>query len=256
MVPPYRRGVVADESVSTLEFQRRLVFSLLKPAVRLARRFRLPLKDFEHLCRLACFEEYRRRGGLSHADLSRTFGLSLRTIGNLERAYRADFFAPERELAQRRRVEDALRAGHATVAAVADVVKVDAAEAERLLEVLVAGGRVQRDGSPGEAARYRLDPAYRNLMRADLDARVDGVNHQLDVMFETLRCRLLGDDGPALGRTLSFQGRDEDVAAMAETLVRALRAACGDVDDRAQEHGGDRAFAVTLALAPVGEDER
>jgi hypothetical protein len=234
--------------LSALELQQRLVFSLLKPAVRLCRRFRLPLKQFEALCRLAYFEELRRKGEMTHAEMARVFGTSLRTIGHLERQYRGNFFTPEDEEERRRRVEAVLRDGPATAAAIAAALREPAEEVEPLLQSLRAAGRVLADGGT-----WRLDPAFRSLVRADFDARVDGLNHQLEVVVEALRCRFLGGDGPSVARTLSFVGRPEDVERFCRELVRVLRDGCGEAEEAALAEGAAdrREFAVTLALAPA-----
>lgn len=245
---------MTTEAVSHLEAQQRLVFSLLKPAVRLCRRFRIPLKQFEALCRLAYFEEHRRRGGMTHAEMAKAFGLSLRTIGNLERQYRSNFFAPEDELERRRRIEGVLRGGPATAAAVAAALREPAGDVERLLVSLTAAGRVRVE--PGSAPPlYRLDHRFRSLVRSDFLARIDGLNHQLDVIGAAVRGRLLGGAGPALARTLSFIGRPEDVERFCKSLVDTLRRGCGEVEEQALQAGGYAEYGVTLALAPTSEDE-
>lgn len=117
-------------------------------------------------------------------------------------------------------------------------------------------GRAPLTNRAASPARYALDPAFKSLVRADLQARVDGLNHHLDAVYAAIRCRLVDEDGPALARTLTFAGRPEDVEALAESLVQALRAGCGEVDDRAQQTGAaQRTFAVALALAPLDPKE-
>ena len=57
---------------------------------------------------MAYFEEVRIRGGASQNETATLMGKSLRTIGNLERQFRSDFFAPARELEFARDVEAVL----------------------------------------------------------------------------------------------------------------------------------------------------
>jgi hypothetical protein len=206
------------------------------------------------LCRLAYFEELRRRGEMTHAEMALLLGTSVRTIGHLERQYRGNFFAPEEDEEQRRRAEAVLRDGPATTAAVARALRAPEADARALLEALRAEGRVEFDAD-AEPPAWRLHPSFRGLVRADFNARVDGLDHQLAVLIEALRCRFLDADGPSVTRTLGFVGRPEDVERLCRDLVRATRNAVVDVEEAGLRAGGTREFAVTLALAPARPEE-
>jgi hypothetical protein len=238
-------------SASATELQRRVVYSLLRPAVRLARRFRLPLKTLEELVRLAYFEELRRGRGLAQSEVARIFGKSLRTVGMLEKQARGDFLAPEREVELTRRVEDALDTG-STADAVADQLGEPVDAVERVVAGLLGAGRAERlpDG------RVALDRSYVSLVSEALVARVDGLNHQLDVLVSAVSARFLNGRGPATARTLSFVGTDEIIEALGAELARLARQKCGDAEEAALEAGGHRDFGFTFALAPLDEDDQ
>lgn len=238
-------------SPTVLELQRRLVFSLLRPAARLSRLFRLPLGTLEDLCRLAYFEEVRRGGATPQAEVARIFGRSLRTVGQLERASRENFLAPEHEVERTRRLEDALEAGPLTAAEAAERLGESADELRGVLEGLAAAGRVDRlaDG------RFALDHTFVSLVRQDLTARIDGLNHQLDAVTAALLTRFFNPSAPTLARTLSFVADPATIEALGQRLAREMRAACGDAEEAAlvegRAEGRVERYAATLALAPM-----
>ena len=239
--------------------QRRLVYSLLRPAVRLCRLFRLPLKALEELARLAYFEELRGRGEATQAEVAELLGTSLRTVTNLASRYRGDFLSPEHEVEAARRIEAALTEGPAKAAELAAKVRLTEADVSRLLAGMDGAGRVRRqdDGQPD--ARWEIDWRYVSLVEDDVQARIDGLNHQLDVVLATIRTRFLagptaqGVDAPpaAMARTLSFVCTSEGMQTLADDLVRHLRRRCGDAEEDALRAGARDPYAVTLALAPM-----
>lgn len=233
--------------LSVLELQRRLVYSLLRPAARLSRLFRLPLKTLEELIRLAYFEELRRGGAVPQSEVARVFGKSLRTVVQLEREYRDDFLAPAHEVERTRRVEDALEGGPLRAAEVAGRLGEPADEVRCLLEGLAAAGRVARDADD----RYVLNRAFVSLVRDEIGARVDGLHHQLDVVTAAVVTRFLDGARPTVARTLSFVAAPEDVERLGQTLARAFREACGAAEDAALHKGGHARFGATFALAPM-----
>ncbi len=240
-----------SEPIEAPELQRRLIFSLLRPVVRLSRRFHLPLKTLEELCRLAYFEEIRRRGEIPQAEVARRFGKSLRTIGSLERRYRSNFFAPEEELEFARRVEERFEEEPSSVEEIAEGLNSSLDEIRRVVESLSAAGRL-KESSP---ARYSIERSFRSLMREDLKARIDGLNHQLDIIAAAVRARFLAPRGNAIARSLSFVAHTEDMEALGDTLIKALREQCGAAEEAALKRGSFQQVGVTLALAPMETDD-
>ncbi len=230
--------------------QRRLVYALLRPAVRLARRFRLPLKALESLCRLAYFEELRLARGLPHTDIARALDMSPRTVATLEKQLRGDFLAPAREVEFARRVEDALGEAR-TVEAVAADLDAPPDDVRRTVEGLVGSGRVRALGDD----TFVVDRAYVSLVEDALAARIDGLNHQLDVIAAAVVSRFLNGPGPSLARTLSFVADPARVEQLADRLARELRRQCGDTEEEALRDGAHENYALTFALAPTDVDE-
>src|SRR5512134_1051137 len=92
------------------ETQLRFVYSLLKPAVRAAARFRLPIKTLVELVRLAYFEHLARQG-LSTAEIAARLGQTTRHMQSLARRLETDFFRAERGAGLVREVEAFVAAG-------------------------------------------------------------------------------------------------------------------------------------------------
>ena len=231
-----------------------MVFSLLRPVARLSRLFRLPLGTVEDLCRLAYFEELRRGGATPQSEVARVFGRSLRMVGQLEREYRDNFLAPEREAERARRLEDALEAGPLTSAEAAQRLAEDPYELRGVLEGLAAAGRVHHLADD----RFALNHAFASLVRADLTARIDGLNHQLDVVTAALLTRFFDEKAPTIARTLAFVADPATVEALGQRLAREMRTACGEAEDAALDSGRARRYGATLALAPMAvlEEDR
>jgi transcriptional regulator with XRE-family HTH domain len=260
MVQPMSTTPPTDGPAPVLELQRRLLFSLLRPAARFCRTFRIPAAVFEDLARLAYYEELRRRGGLSQAQAAAASEVSLRTVSRLERSLGTEFLAPEDEVELERRVEHLFEADTLDAEqAVARLPDVPANVVQRLLDSLTAAGRLKREGEP---PRYANGATFASLVRSDLKARVDGLNHQLDTVLASVRARFFARPqtsdpvAPTIGvaRTLSFRLRPEDAPAFAAALVQFVRAQVAEAEEVALAQGGGEACALTFALAPMPED--
>jgi hypothetical protein len=235
------------------ELQRRLVYALLKPAMRLCRAFRLPLGVVEELTRMAYFEEIRLQGNASQAQTAMLMGKSLRTVGNLERQYRTDFLAPETELEHTRQVEDAFADAPLSLDDVCErVPHIDTDEVERVLDGLTSVGRVHLHGSNGDR-QYVLDPTFVSLVRDDVDTQIDGLRHQLDVIVAAVRARFFDRGQPAMARTLSFVADPEDMEALGDDFVLGLRRRCIEAEEAALKRKSRGRYAVTFVLTPMNE---
>ena len=75
--------------------QLRLVYSLLKPAVRCAARFSVPVRTVSDLLRLAMYEELASQG-LSVGEIADRLGQTSRNVRLLRQRLDGDFFPRNR----------------------------------------------------------------------------------------------------------------------------------------------------------------
>ena len=238
---------------SFTEFKRRLVYTVLKPAVRLARMLRFPLGTVEELCRMAYFEEVRVRGGASQAETASLMGKSLRTIGSLERQFRSDFFAPERELELAREVESTLSQVPLTLTEIQQQVPhLSLEDVTRLIESLLAVGRVSCIEAELGAESYVLDAKFVSLVEDNVSGKLDGLLNQLDVILEAIKSRFFNlSEHPAHARTLTFSADPSMMESLGDELILELRQRCIEAEELAIKHNINEQYAVTFVLTPI-----
>ena len=240
---------------SLTKFNRRLVYTVLKPAVRLARMLRLPLGVVEELCRMAYFEEVRIRSRASQAETATLMGKSLRTIGSLERKFRGDFLAPERELGLARELEATLSQTPLTLDDIQQSVPhLERDDITRILESLVIVGRVTASDPDHAATRYTLNPQFVSLVEDDVSAKLDGLLHQLDVILEAIKSRFFNTSKhPARARTLTFSADPKSMEALGDDLILELRKRCIEAEELALKNNINDQYAVTFVLTPISK---
>ena len=231
----------------------RLLFSLLRGAARLAARFHLPLDRFTELAQLAYFQEHRKRSPRDLSAVADELGVSLRTAGTLNKKLKGDFLAPELEVEPLRALTDVLLDGPRTRQELTDHLDdEDAARISRALELLIDNGWLE---VTGDDERYALQTELRSFVSDDIDRRIDGLNHQLDILVSSVRERFIaGNDQTARARSWFFAAREEDVPKFIEQTVRELRHGAIDLEESALTSGDYRRFGVTVAITPVEEE--
>ena len=233
------------------EMQLRLIYSLLKPAVRAAARFGVPIRSLGELLRLAYFEHLSREG-MSMTEIARRFGQTPRHMRSLAQRLKSDFFRAERDIGLAREVEALVAAREPTRAeAVAALPTWDAAEVELAIDELCGEGRVEAapDG------RLRMAQRYVVLKSDEFHHRVDSLNHLLDGTYRAVLHRLVFDNRrTALTKTISFSALEESLVAFVQRLEGELRRELAALDEDATFRGeADRRFTLGITLAPAGE---
>jgi hypothetical protein len=233
-----------------LGMERRLVFSLLKPAVRAAAHFRVPIRALVELVRLAYLEVLARDEGLSKADIAARFGQSDRHIRSLASRLESDFFAPE-EIGLARTIEAALGPeGTPRDEVYRRFSQWSTEEVDRALAELIRDGRtVERDGRLSLTSRYVI-------LRSDkFPHRIDALNHFLDGAYAAVLHRLVYDDRKtSMIKTLSFSAIPEELAALAARLEAHLRRDVSELDEHAAFEGRTESrFTMSIVLSPAAD---
>ncbi len=234
------------------EMQLRLVYSLLKPAVRAAARFGVPIRSLGELVRLAYFEHLSREG-MSMTDIARRFGQTPRHMRSLAQRLKGDFFRAERDVGLAREVEALVAAREPDRAQLVRALPTwDAAEVHAAVDELIGEGRVEAVKAGG---RLRMAQRYVVLKSDEFHHRIDSLNHLLDGTYRAVLHRLVFDNKrTALTKTISFSALEEQLIAFVQRLEGELRRELATLDEAATFQGAaDRRFTLGITLAPAGE---
>lgn len=241
----------SDDHEAVEELSSRLVFSLLQAAVRVATRVHMPLDRITELLRTAYFVEYRRRHPRDLEEVAKKLGVSLRTAGTLNRSLKGDFFTPETRVEPLRLVTGALLGQPRTAEELETVTGMELAEVKRAVRHLEEVGWATT--SPEGAVE--LSGSFRSFLADDLMARVDGINHHMAVVADSVWERFVRRNSTTAGaRTWAFAARAEDVAEAMQRVFGMLRSEAISMEEGALKDGVRERYGITLAVAPLEED--
>ena len=249
-----------EENVTRLELESRVLYSLLLPAVRLARRCHVSLDRVTEMVTLAYVGDLRSTG-LTLKESATALGKSIRTVTGITRRLREDFFAPEREHGLPRRVEYLLFSQPLTADELlkalnqGPVVGHQVVSSEALhgaLQILVDEGRARQEARAGGEAVYEVTQRYANLVRAGLSRRVDALNHLGEALADTVMSRFFDENEVAFARTLTFSAPVAGVMALRKKVYDTVRLAASDLEDEAAETGSSgEKYSLVFAITPT-----
>jgi hypothetical protein len=229
--------------------QLRLVYSLLKPAVRGAARFHVPVRTLVELLRLAYFELLTRQG-LTQGQIARRFGQTERHMRSLAQRLRTDFFRAEQEIGLVREVENLVAT---RTARRVDIYKklsaFSKAQLDDVLELLLKGERIVED----DAGRFDIAPKYVLLSSEQFQHRIDALNHFLEGVDRAVIARLVFDEREeAMMKTISFSAAPEQLRAFLRRLEGELRREIAALEEAAAFSGETtQRYALAVSLAPL-----
>ncbi|MBN1946775.1 MAG: hypothetical protein JW797_13955 [Bradymonadales bacterium] len=240
-----------QENGRSWEFPARIIFGLLRPAVRIARHFNLSLKKLSGYLEMAYIDQLQREEKLSNSEIGQIIDKSMRTVGYLLQRYRGDFLVSAEDTALLRTVEAEILRGSQTRTSLESILQAN--ERDRLpwaLRTLCESGRVHRLVDSQED-RYEVSNRLCSWVSADIERRIDGLNHQMEATASAVFSRFIREDnGTSAVRTYSFLARSEQIGPMIEQLIQTLRAQCIQMEEEALEKGDGNRYLVTFALAP------
>lgn len=239
--------------VRVTETQSRVVYSLLKPAIRAAAHFGVPIRTLTELVRLAYFEELKARD-LSNAEIATVFGQTERHMRSLAGRLETDFFAAERDVGLVREVEaDIASAELAPAEIVERFAHVPPKDVEAALRTLLSEGRVEQ----GEDGKLRTAKRYVTLKTDGFSYRIDAINHFLDGGYRAVLHRLIfNDERLATLKTISFSAMAHELQQVWSGLEGSLRRELAQLDESASFSGhAEERYTIALALAPVTDEE-
>ncbi len=233
------------------EAQLRIIYSLIKPAVRGAARFHVPIRTMVELVRLAYFEVLQQQG-LSFAEIGRRLGQTDRHMRSLAQRAQSDFFAAEVEVGLVREVEGLLATqAMSDKALIKALPSYEADNVRRALAELLAEDRVTQ-ASDG---LFRASGRYTVLRTDQFHRRIDALNHSLDGMYGAIVHRLLLDDSAtAMVKTISFVADSEALKPFLKRLEGELRTEISALEEQATyRESSETRFILGLTLTPVDD---
>jgi hypothetical protein len=224
----------------------------MKPAIRVAARFSIPIRTMLDLVRLAYFEELRARG-MSNAEIAAVFGQSERHMRSLAARLETDFFAAERDVGFVRAIEAEIANGRDTRGALRKHFAAAAeSDLEAALATLTSEGRIDTvDG------RFVTSRRYVTLQTEGFKHRIDAINHFLEGGYRAVLHRVIfNDEQLATLKTISFSAIAEELKDVWGTLEGALRKDLAQLDENACFSGrSEERYTIAIALAPAGDEE-
>ncbi len=242
-----------EDGNDSLSFIRRVVYSLVRPAARVAAKAGLPLKDFTQLAQLSLYE-VKRTQGLSHREIAEELDVSSRTIDRLLKDLREGFFEPEVEHELPRKIEFMLWAEPAGIARIAQVLsKHEPDDIEHALALLIKEGRVET--VPGRTLKYAPTHRANRLMDTDLASRIDGLNNVLSVLTAATQTRFIADDRRASARSVSMRVRRQDLEEFEKIYEEAVWPRLVALDEKATDAEDVVDMGLTFVWTPFEETE-
>lgn len=243
-----KRGEPEERAVA--ELPARLVYSLLKAAVGIAARSKMPMAQLTELTQLAYFEELRKQHPRELSAIAEVLGLSLRSVGSLNRRLKEAFFAAETEVQPARKVSSVLVEGPRSLAEIQRALPdLERSQVRQALAFLKESGWVQLD-----SRRYALVSRLRSYVDEDLTRRIDALNNQMEILAASVWSRFVAGEATAVGRSWVFAAKKEALLAFIDQTIRSLRHDAIDLEESALNEGPFERYGVTLAISRVGDE--
>lgn len=242
-------GMSEEGNISDSELQRRVVYSLLMSAVKLARVFGMPLKELTGWVETAYFREVRAQG-LTLREASEALDVSHRTAVRLSKQLRESFFfLPEASHNLQRRVEFMLGPQAMSAARIRQVLPdVDAEQVDQVLAELLKQGRVRE--VPGRTLMYQSVGSVRRLPRDTWMARIGALNSFVENLAGATYGRFFHQEPRAFARTVSFPVAPEDFERLQRLYEEQLRPTLEELGQGAEGNDDSVPMQLSLCWAP------
>jgi hypothetical protein len=231
-------------------FVRRVVYALLGPAARLARRFSIPAGDLQDWVRMAYFQEYRALG-LTVAEACARIGVSTPTGARISKQLKT-FLAPRTDHELPRRIVFVLWGQPLSRARIVQALSdVPPAAVDRALAGLIDDGRVEV--IRGRTDSYGVASGEDRIVRSGWQARIGALTSLLDNVADVVEQRFFEGSEAAFARTVSFRVRPDDAARLQEFYESTLFPFLRDLEERARGTDEPLTKRLSLLLADLRE---
>lgn len=238
--------------IEPAELQRRVIYSLLRPAVRLARRFGVGLKEMKEWVELAYYHQLKEEG-LTLDEAADAAQVSRRKVAQLAKRLKINFFSPEHEAGLPRRIEFMLWAAPLTAGRIRQALGVEDDEVQDALRRLVREERVTQSDDRNPV--YSVPRSEFRLYANNWIARVDGLNNQLGSLTNTVFGRFFKQDDRAFQRTLDLRVRPQDIAQLERLYEDDIFKRLVELDEAARDCEESIPMGLSIQWAPDYEKE-
>jgi len=230
------------------EFVRRVFYSMIGGALKLAADEELSLKEVNHWVETATFHVLKDRG-MKMREISEALDISMRKAANLSNQLKQNFLEPEREHTLPRRIEFMLWSEPLSRSRLLQVMEVDESELDDALEILVKQERVVLED--GRSPRYHIASPTRRIVGRSWMGRIDGLNNLMNSAYGTIRARFFDQDERAFARTIQFSVRPEDLPKLQQLYEEKIWPELAELDRQARDAPNPVAMDLSILWAPT-----
>ncbi len=234
-------------------FERSVVFSTLRPALRLARESDIGVRELQDWVRVGYFKELRNLG-LTIAEVAEALGVSEPTANRIAKRLRSDFLVPWEEHELPKRIVLALWQRPRSRARLAQLFpSATRAEIDDALSGLVEEGRIRPVANQDD--KFETARAEDRLVGPDAPKRLGALDTLLSSLAELIRRRFFKADSSAFARTVTFripQGGGEALQAFYDEQLWPFLA---KLEEQAAEEGSSERRQLTIFWTPPGDLE-
>jgi len=230
------------------ELQRRVLYAIVRPLVRLAEAFRVPLAEVVDLVQTAYFHHLRDKG-LKLAAIGERLAISERGAKRLAKQLRETFLDAERRYDLPVRIEFMVWATPMSRTKVKQVLGVPGRDVEEAIDQLIGEGRLLEE-EEGRTPRLVVNRRVNSLVRDTWLTRIGGLNSFLGNLSDAVYGRFFRAEPQALARTLSFLVRRGDEGELERIFTEVLVPAIQALDERGQAADEAESFRLSLCWAP------
>lgn len=239
----------SEEALAAVELERRVIYSLLIPGVRLSRFFGVPLREAGEWIELAYLKELLN-GGVKLKDAAQLLDVSVRKVSMLAARLRENFFTPEHEHELPARIEFMLWAAPLSMKRIKQYLSpLEDELIEEAIALLETQGRIRL--SEGRTPTYEVVQGAQRLVRDDLMARIDALNTLLANVTDAVFGRFFRQDEKAFARSLQFRVRPEHLPRLKQLYEEAVWKALSELDEAARDDPHAIPMGATLCWAPL-----
>ena len=242
----------STNDVSRDELQRRVIYSFLVPAARLAKRFRIPLKEMTGWLQLAYFQEVRS-SGLTLREAGALLDVGMRKASQLSKSLKSNFFDPERQHGLPRRIEFMVWGEPHSRARIQQILRQErASQIDDAIALLIEERRITE--VKGRPDVFEASSTQARLYRPDWMSQIDGVNNFLTSCLTATYSRVFHHSPQSLLRTLNFRIRESDIEELHKFYQEELFPRLAALEQAAAGAPDATTMDLSICWSPASED--